>query len=129
MSEYQIGKDVGELFERVKALEEAAEASKSCKCHETRKIRLLTDEEKKNSVPREAPPQPWCTYIALGACPALNINFGDDLCVRPCPPCPDIIAVIIVDAKGKEICTLRVKWSNAGHCTECPPGGHLFVWV
>jgi hypothetical protein len=129
MSEYLIGKDIGMLLARVEALEAAVKA-KPCVCEEKEGrhgvVRVLTKEEGETF--KRAPPQ-WCTYSCLGACPPLGINFMDDICVTPCPPCPDVIALRVINAQGAEICTFRVKWNGAGHCTECPPGGHQFHWA
>ena len=122
MSEYSIGKDIGELFSRVKALEEK---SSSCDCNTPVPggemiARCLEGDEISDCAKQKIQ---WCTYITQTSCPELGINFGDTLCVMPCPPCNDIIFVRIVDKHGATICVLRVRFAAAGSCTDCPPGG------
>ena len=89
-------------------------------------LRAMTDEEEKEAEEQAAE---WCTYIAATPYAPLGINVGDDFCVRPCPPCPDITRVQIVNPRGAVICTLAVLRLAAGHCSACPPGGHRFTWA
>ncbi len=69
----------------------------------------------------------WCVYKALQDCKCLNISAYDELCVQPCPPCPDIISLTLLDTKGNEVCTIRVDNISAGHCTGCT-SKHRFTW-
>ena len=131
MSKYQMGKDIGEIFCRLKALEEKMAY---CTCGKGKKdelvVRGLTDEERESyDRDKEKAAGIWCPYITMTACPPLGIGFGDTICVSPCPPCPDINFIRIVNAAGATICTMRVRWATAGHCSDCPPGGHRFIWV
>lgn len=142
MAKYQIGKDIGEILCRLEALEKKV----ACCCDYgpgekgELTVRILTDEERElddrereerepGDGERKRPGGIWCTYMTMTSCPPLGIRFGDTLCVSPCPPCPDIIALRVVDAQGNTICTMRVRWLGAGHCTDCPPGGHRFIWA
>jgi hypothetical protein len=128
MSNYKMGRDVGELFARVQALEEKAAR---CICDDTaiveRVIRPLTSEEEKILKGKGN----FCVYFVGGFVgnPCKGINIGDFICVSPCPPCSDIPRLKIVDAKGKPLCTLIVRVGAAGACGACPAGGHQFTWV
>jgi hypothetical protein len=134
MSKYKIGKDIGRLLERVKALEQKASR---CSCEDgsmdgsERTVRRMTDEEQQQQQPAQTRAPLYCTYMVAGfagaACPGIAI--GDILCISPCPPCPDIARLRVVDAKGRTICVLIVRWAGAGHCSECPPDGLKFIWV
>lgn len=139
MSKYQIGKDIGGLLERVRALEECVGRS-TCGCGPSavegseRTVRFMTDQEKEQSQRKsreEKQAAQYCTYMVAGfvgnACPGIAI--GDILCVSPCPPCPDIARLRILNANGTVLCTVIVRWAAAGHCIDCPPGGHPLVWV
>jgi len=128
MSKYKMGKDVGRLLARVEALEAALHHRCSCGPSSSEMVVRQLTEEEQSELKRKRGTQ-WCTYSALSDCAPLGIKFMEDICVQPCPPCPDVIALRVVNAAGREICTIRVRWSGAGHCTDCPPGGHRFVWV
>lgn len=137
MSKYQIGRDISEIFTRLKVLENKLACcicgEVECVCGKSEKgelvIRCLTDEERDSLDRDKKRATIWCPYITMTACPPLGIQFGDTICVSPCPPCPDITSLRIVDAQGDTVCTMRVRWATAGHCSKCPPGGHRFIWV
>lgn len=139
MNEYEIGKDIGGLLERVRALEHRVGSSK-CGCGSAgtekseRTVRFMTDQEKEQHQRKrrdEKQATQYCTYMVAGfvgnACPGIAI--GDFLCVSPCPPCPDVARLRILDAQGNVVCTVIVRWAAAGNCTDCPPGGHMFIWA
>ena len=130
MSKYKIGKDIGKLIERVKCLEEK---TSRCTCQELKggelSVRFLTEEEQKTIQKKKGK---FCVYFVGGFVgrPCPNININDFICVSPCPPCPDIARLRIVDAQGNPVCTLIVRWGAAGGCDDCPPpGGHKLTWV
>lgn len=131
MNEYEIGRDIGDLFSRVKYLEERSvrytcEASRG---GEAIVRQLTTDElESERGTSRKGH---FCVYAVAGFVgnPCKGIRIGDFICVSPCPPCPDISILRIVDAHGKLLCTLRVRIGAAGGCDPCPPGGKKFTWA
>lgn len=88
-------------------------------------IRALSDREQEELEGLDE----WCTYLALNGCPPENINMGDTICIQPCPPCPDITLLRIVDHNGSPICSLGVRWAAAGHCVQCDPNGKKYSWA
>lgn len=140
---YSMGRDIGELLARVKALEERLDRHEHggrCSCGGdapraghgdtvvTEDIRMMTEKEQSSY---EKGRGEYCVYGVAGfvgrACPGIRI--GDFLCVSPCdPPCPDINRINLFDAKGNFMCTVIVRWAGGGRCQDCPPGGHKFVW-
>ncbi len=131
MSKYNIGKDIGELFARVKALEEIM---MRCTCGkngvEEFVIRSLTTEELSRAEKDEDKGK-FCIYSVVGFVgdPCPNINIGDHICVSPCPPCPNISRLKLINAQGGTMCTVIVGWASQGRCRTCPPGGHRFTWA
>ena len=131
MSKYKIGKDIGRLMARVEALEKKAR----CSCEDRtggggeRTIRRATEEEQQQAAQARAPM--YCIYFVGGfnGPPCPGIAIGDFICVSPCPPCPDVNQLRIVDAQGKTVCILNVRWGAAGHCSDCPPDSPKFIWV
>lgn len=128
MSKYRIGKDIGKLLARVKALEQKAAR---CPCEDsviTMRVRELSAAE---VAAEDRKKTPHCLYAVGGfvgpACPGIAI--ADIICVSPCPPCQDISRLTIVNAAGATICTLIVRWAAGGRCSDCPPGSARFTWV
>lgn len=132
MSKYAIGRDIGELQQRVKALEErlASLEAGRCACEDEADARQLSDEELKELEAGRKQPPTWCHYVVTGffgpACPGIRIN--DDLCIRPCPSCPPLKRINLQTANGARMCTVQVIPAGAA-CVNCPPNGHKFVWV
>ena len=146
MNEYKVGKDIGEILARLNCLEEKVSllsiSKKPCSCREgddnIMNVRIPTKEEekyfhrpKKEGNVEKLPLH--CLYAVTGiigaACPGGSPRIGDVLCISPCPPCPQILRLRIVDGNGNQLCMLAVNWANQGVCAQCPPGGLPYIWV
>lgn len=132
MSKYRIGKDIGKLQARVKALESRLS---HCQCAPPataasleRRVRALGADE---VAIQDRQAAGYCLYMVGGfvGAPCPGIAIGDFLCISPCPPCEDIVRLRIVDGEGQTVCVLIVRWANGGRCADCPPGAHRYTWV
>ena len=144
MKAYRIGREIGELVKRVEVLEGAG---KPCGCGGRGgsggdgsggggsgglvelPVRPLDDGDPVADDCAQATPA--CLYFVAGivgkACPGIAI--GDFICVSPCPPCPDIPRLRVVNRQGRTVCILIVRPGAAGGCDPCPPGALRFTWA
>ncbi|MCB1909226.1 MAG: hypothetical protein KDH15_17810 [Rhodocyclaceae bacterium] len=138
MNRYRIGREIGELVKRVEALEGGG---KPCGCGGgggaqgsgggliELPVRPLGDGEQPADECSQAAPS--CVYFVAGFVgkPCPGIRSGDFICVSPCPPCPDIPRLRVVDGQGRTVCILVVRPGAAGGCDPCPPGALRFTWA
>ena len=141
MSDYEMGRDIGELMCRMQALEDRVatleHSADDCGCGAAeaegeRTARALTEEEMREDDARGEKQQVvYCEYVVTGffgnRCPGIRIN--DSLCISPCPSCPNVRRINLLNANGTPMCSVQVIRGSGTPCTQCPPGGHKFVWV